>query len=664
MLVSQKDFERRLQEYLLAIQQSTDEFIEFLDGDSIAETPPQANALDFIIFSEASFSHRALVSKVWMEYVRNINDAEERSRLERDWTDSKDQRQRHFKDSEQQEKKEGYIVALEHQVEQEKTKVSKLHNSQILERIEERVTTSTMAASSSSIAGRMFTTPLGSRRASFTSSTTNTRQRTSAVTLTTTKRKTSDANQSGSSTPRKQRRQSIVSSISDTSMSSVATESGFVTPLAANPNKSEIGTLPHGGLGRILFPDLGSQLFRLHGRDAPAYGPRDLTHDDERDLYEHALSILTNWSSATVLAQKDCLTALSGIINTVDPNNRTLYRNFKLYSGMCVVEDLFLVTETQRTMFTIIIQLLGQGWDQDVINLRRHAGRRKYELEEQSEKGGWQENSKAMAEEYDSMKILEKVCDNIIKRSTIANRSETEDCCLWADVAMCLLEGQDVQVRLGELGAQTTRADRTLLEGLYSGTDSGVKSRKIGIFFCKQLGRDEDVLELTSWEAKSLPATPGTLMIQRRKNIRHNCCILNNIVARTGDASIWNQQEQPFNSPIILDIEGHRGLPYRILRLTNGLFVAGGCALEERMICLPRDGKAIRSFLERGHMSALLRVKVGPAPLFVFQRCLDHIKVLTLASSIYSWFRPRWKPSTAELQLQRMSRTRRWGLQR
>lgn len=229
---------------------------------------------------------------------------------------------------------------------------------------------------------------------------------------------------------------------------------------------------------------------------------------------------------------------------------------------------------------------------------------------------------------------------------------------------MCLLEGQDVQVRLGELGAQTTRADRTLLEGLYSGTDSGVKSRKIGIFFCKQLGRDEDVLELTSWEAKSLPATPGTLMIQRRKNIRHNCCILNNIVARTGDASIWNQQEQPFNSPIILDIEGHRGLPYRILRLTNGLFVAGGCALEERMICLPRDGKAIRSFLERGHMSALLRVKVGPAPLFVFQRCLDHIKVLTLASSIYSWFRPRWKPSTAELQLQRMSRTRRWGLQR
>ncbi|OAQ33409.1 hypothetical protein K457DRAFT_134530 [Linnemannia elongata AG-77] len=72
-------------------------------------------------------------------------------------------------------------------------------------------------------------------------------------------------------------------------------------------------------------------------------------------------------------------------------------------------------------MYAIIVQVLGQGRDQDVINLRRHVGRCKYELEEQSEKGGWQENSRAKAEEYDSMKVLEKVSDDIVKRSKIIN---------------------------------------------------------------------------------------------------------------------------------------------------------------------------------------------------------------------------------------------------
>jgi len=183
---------------------------------------------------------------------------------------------------------------------------------------------------------------------------------------------------------------------------------------------------------------------------------------------------------------------------------------------------------------------------------------------------------------------------------------------------MSLLEGQDVQVRLGELGAQTTRADRALLESLYAGADSGVKPRKIDIFFCRQLEGNEDILELASWEAKSLPATAETLLVQRRKNIRHNCCILNELVSRIGVAPNWSEQ-QSFNSPIILDIEGHRGLPYRVLRKKSGLFVAGSCTAEGRMICLPRNGEGIRSFFERGHMSALLRVKVRFIHLPVFQ---------------------------------------------
>lgn len=154
-------------------------------------------------------------------------------------------------------------MVLERQVEQEKTKVYKLHSSQILEWIEERVTTFTMVAPSSSATDHMFTTPLGSRRSSFPSNTANTRRKTLAITLTTIKRQISNANLSGSSTPRKQRRQSISSFISDISISRVTIESGLVTPLTANPSKSEIGILPYEGLGRILFPDLGSQLFRL-----------------------------------------------------------------------------------------------------------------------------------------------------------------------------------------------------------------------------------------------------------------------------------------------------------------------------------------------------------------------------------------------------------------
>ncbi|KAF8924757.1 hypothetical protein BGZ47_003718 [Haplosporangium gracile] len=255
-----KDLQKCLQElYLLAVQQSIDEYVEFLDGDSTAEMPPQANALDFVVYSEAPFSQRALVSKVWVDVA----------------TES------------------GPLFSIDHQSKQERD--------------------------------RDFTSE---------------------------------------------------------------------------------------ELARILFPDLGSQPFRLHGRDAPAYSPRELTHDDEHDLYDHALSILTNWGSASLPAQKDCLIALSNIINTLNLENRTLYRNFGLYSGLRVVKDLFLVSETQRNLFAGIVQVLGQGRDKDVIRLHRYVGRRKYELQEQCEQGGWplaEKEAKTVAEEYYSVKVLEKM---------------------------------------------------------------------------------------------------------------------------------------------------------------------------------------------------------------------------------------------------------------
>ncbi|KAF9913495.1 hypothetical protein FBU30_003298, partial [Linnemannia zychae] len=85
-------------------------------------------------------------------------------------------------------------------------------------------------------------------------------------------------------------------------------------------------------------------------------------------------------------------------------------------------------------------------------------------------------------------------------RDNIPNKSEAEYCCLWAEIAKVLLEGNGIQVRLGELGEQTTRVDRALLEGLYSGADLGVGSRKIDIFFCRKAKIGEDMLELASWK--------------------------------------------------------------------------------------------------------------------------------------------------------------------
>jgi len=79
---------------------------------------------------------------------------------------------------------------------------------------------------------------------------------------------------------------------------------------------------------------------------------------------------------------------------------------------MCVIEDLFSVSEDQRTLFASILTVLGQGRDQDVVRLRRYAGRRKYDLEEQREQGMWpavEKEAKVAVEEYDTMKVLERV---------------------------------------------------------------------------------------------------------------------------------------------------------------------------------------------------------------------------------------------------------------
>lgn len=135
--------------------------------------------------------------------------------------------------------------------------------------------------------------------------------------------------------------------------------------------------------------------------------------------------------------------------------------------------------------------------------------------------------------------------------------------------------------------------------------------------------------------------------MQRRKSIRINACLANrtDVIAgfwrssrqtrvtdsdddddsgkdpdgnggegyHDGDDDVNDEDDgvaYPFPSPIILDIEGPRALPYRVSRIEKGVFAAGAVTACRTMINLPQDASDIEEFLLGGHMSALLRIKV------------------------------------------------------
>lgn len=79
-----------------------------------------------------------------------------------------------------------------------------------------------------------------------------------------------------------------------------------------------------------------------------------------------------------------------------------------------------------------------------------------------------------------------------------------------------------------------------------------------------------------------------------------------------GDIGVDDEDDgvaNPFQSPIILDIEGPRVL-YRVPGIEKGVFAAGAATAYRTMINLSQDASNIGEFLLKGHMSALLRIKV------------------------------------------------------
>ncbi|KAF9413829.1 hypothetical protein BGZ76_004976, partial [Entomortierella beljakovae] len=69
-----------------------------------------------------------------------------------------------------------------------------------------------------------------------------------------------------------------------------------------------------------------------------------------------------------------------------------------------------------------------------------------------------------------------------------------------------------------------------------------------------------------------------------------------------------DEDDFPPPSPIILDIEGLRALPYVVRKVEPGVFGAGAVTASRLTICLPYSEDDIEDFLEGGHLSALLRI--------------------------------------------------------
>ncbi|KAG0243452.1 hypothetical protein B0O80DRAFT_499500 [Mortierella sp. GBAus27b] len=316
----------------------------------------------------------------------------------------------------------------------------------------------------------------------------------------------------------------------------------------------------------------------------------------------------TVFSRIGTIDQKGCLVALSTIVNTIEPSNRQYYTDFETIREGCLIKDFFTVTERQRLIFETLKGQLGSGKRQSLTRLKRFCSRRYDDLSEELEKGTLDEqDDDATEEELVIMGVMECLCNEIDTIPTPPNMSEVESVLLWRNVARILFQGEVVP-RVGELGSQSTRGDRVKVEGAFGGATTNVKSRKIDISLRKQMPGNKS-WEVCSWEAKSINIGAEDLQIQRRKNLRHNASIANTTSTMAGFTKSRTPHSFPHPSPVILDIEGLRALPYVVRKMEPGVFGAGIVTEEERMICFPQTKEDIEEFLDGGHMSALLSIK-------------------------------------------------------
>ncbi|KAF9936346.1 hypothetical protein BGZ65_002520 [Modicella reniformis] len=357
------------------------------------------------------------------------------------------------------------------------------------------------------------------------------------------------------------------------------------------------------------FPDLVAQLYKLYGHNPPKieHPVTPFPSTTIEELYAHASSILTSWGNCTKVERKDCLVALSGVVNTIDMANRKHYSTFDKIREGCIIPEFMKVTTRQEAVIGILKNQLGIGKRQSLSRLRRYCSRRSDDLEEQLEKGTWpEEQEEALSEEMTIMNIMMILCKEIEATGSISKISEVEDVVLWRDIARVLFS-DDIVIRIGELGSQSTREDRSRVETIFGGAESRVRSRRIDLFFQRDLPGFDKPVELFTWEAKSLRTSQDQLYIQRKKNIRLNACLANKTATIAGFPT--SGRKFPHPAPIVLDIEGRRGIPYVVHKIEPGVFAAGLVMPSQAMICLPYSADDIEVFLDEGHLSSLLNLK-------------------------------------------------------
>ncbi|KAF9277990.1 hypothetical protein BGZ68_008850 [Mortierella alpina] len=350
------------------------------------------------------------------------------------------------------------------------------------------------------------------------------------------------------------------------------------------------------------FAHLVKILYEKHGHtfaqtEAPVPFPTDTTNG----LYTYAKVILDRWESATKIEQKECLVALSGIVNTLGPVIQEQCAIFSTVADQCLQEGLFTISKAQESIFSELKERLGDGTTSDLRGLRRYCSRCRDDLEEAYDNGDWSpDKADAMKEQLQIMQIMAFICEEIISMKRVSKTSEHEDVFVWRGLARILYE-HDLVVRVGELGSTSTREDRLVVESEFGLTDHNVRGRKIDIMHQLCLEGNSKPVEMIAWEAKSEAVGAEALQIQLRKNIRINASIMNKLSGYMG-------REFPRPSPWVLDIVGPRALVYTVRKIEPGVFGAG--AVGDKMIELPTNASEIAGFLDGGSMSALLRIGV------------------------------------------------------
>ncbi|KAF9286854.1 hypothetical protein BGZ68_002513 [Mortierella alpina] len=320
-----------------------------------------------------------------------------------------------------------------------------------------------------------------------------------------------------------------------------------------------------------------------------------------RQLHEFAEEILDHWDTSSKLKQNDCLLAMSGIINTLDPDQRPYFSACQDIMSQSRQEDFLTVTERQQTLFEDLQRILGNSERQKISRLRRYCSRRRDDLEQDKEQSfGWTgEQADAKREELKVVHVLEFLCDEILALQKIVNTSEHEDVLIWRGVAR-ILHSHDVVIRVGELGSSSAGRDRRDNEEQFGGTESGVRSRTIDILHQLCPREAKSPVEIVAWEAQQDTASAETLQVRIRNSIRTNVSMMNKLAP-------YLDSRFPCPAPIVLDIIGSRALAYLVRKIEPGVFGVG--AISEEMIELPRAADEITRFLYNGSMSALLKVE-------------------------------------------------------